>query len=168
MRNHSLKMFKVIAISSFLLLALVKGDETIANNTVGDIVTVNVDVKADINNSIHQHYDNYAPSSLDVSNGKDIWDRIQELVGQLPLQPQPCPQLPVLPQPNPQLPLPEGDGPSVPVDVMPKPDNSKPWIHAERNQIVKQMYEFLSAKPEVWQDLQQLMKHLPKDNVNVA
>lgn len=141
-------MNSLIAILSCLLLALVQGDQTISGNTVGDIVTVNVEVKADIENSIHQHYDNFAPS-LD---GTVFWDRIQELIGQLPQQSE----------------IPEGDDSSMPVDTKPKPDILKPWIQAvdtKRNVIVKQMYEFLSAHPEVWEDLQQLMKNLPKNMV---
>lgn len=125
-----------------LLLVIIQGDAIISENTVGDIVTVNVEVKADIHNEIHQHFNSLTPSVMNVSVGNPMWDRIQEIIGQLPLGPQ---------------------GSDVPSPDVVKPDNEVPVPDKNENEIVKQLYELLSGTPIVWGKLQQVMKNLPEN-----
>lgn len=135
-------MIRATSVLFSLLLVIVQGELIISENTVGDIVTVNVEVKADIHNEIHQHFNSLAPAVMNVSNENSIWDRIQQIVGQLPMNPQ---------------------GSDVPFPDVVKPDNDVTVPDKKENESVKQLYELLSGKPVVWGKLQQVMKNLPEN-----
>ncbi|KAL1396918.1 hypothetical protein pipiens_010153 [Culex pipiens pipiens] len=70
-----------------IVLAIAQADPiTVSGNTIGDLVNVNVNIKADIRNDVHQHFGSADSTGADLAN---VWDRIQEVVGKLPLVPPP-------------------------------------------------------------------------------
>lgn len=135
---------KIFAASLALtvVLAIAQADPiTVSGNTIGDLVSVNVNIKADIRNDVHQHFGSAGTTGADLAN---VWDRIQEVVGKLPLAP------------SPQV---EGESAEEAA-----PENAP----VDSNKVVEQLFGMLSGNPSIWEKLKPLMNHLPKVNEDAA
>ena len=80
--QHCIKMIRarisaLLLVSSAICLALVSGDPiTISGNTIGDLVNVNVNVTANIQNEINQDYVNILALLLSSTGDVELFRRL--------------------------------------------------------------------------------------------